>query len=249
MGGVKQGESEQHARLKALALQWAQSNGFPIAAVEVRVPKSAYRADVAATGRSESGRGAIFECKQARADLLRDARQEGEARQQVRGLAERLEKLETLIGGHRPDLRRGETLFPEFDALDLSGTEHATHRRIVTELGTWQERLRHGTKFARLFRWRAADYFYLVAEKGIYARAEIPAGWGLLVRREQALVLEKRPVWSEPTPEARRELLEAIALAGTRLTNRQFGICWPVAQAREQGISGEVAERDCSPPS
>lgn len=222
------GETENHRKLKALALAWAQANGFAIAAWEVRVPRSGYRADVAAYARGAKGgagpRTAVFECKQARADLLKDARAETEARRRVTELSARLTQLEALIGGHRPDLRKGESLFAEFDAWDFSGLEHATHRKVIAELALWQERLVHGTKFAKLFRWRAADYLYLVSEDGIFAEAEVPAGWGLLVRRGDSLELLRRPVWTEPAPEAAALLLERIALAATRAVWREAGL-------------------------
>jgi hypothetical protein len=221
---VPASETEKHRQLKRLALAWAQANGFGIAATEVHVPKSGYRADVAACARGAAGRTAIFECKQARADLLKDARGEAEARRRVAELAERRAKLEALISGHRPDLRRGESLFPEFDAWYFSGLEHATHRRVLAELTTWQQRLLRGTKFAKLFRWRAADFLYLVSEEGIFAEAEVPAGWGLLVRRGEALELARAPVWTEPTAEARPALLECIAVAATRAVWREAGV-------------------------
>ena len=220
-------ETENHRQLKRLALAWAQANGFDIAATEVHVPKSGYRADVVACARGTAGRTAIFECKQARADLLKDARGEAEARRRVAELAERRAKLEALIGGHRPDLRRGESLFPEFDAWDFSGLEHATHRRVLAELATWQQRLQRGTKFAKLFRWRAADFLYLVSEEGIFAEAEVPAGWGLLVRRGEALELARAPVWTEPGAEVRPALLESIAVAATRAVWREAGVQFP----------------------
>lgn len=218
------GESAAHAELKRLALAWAQANGYTICAPEVRLPKSGYRADVAACSPGPARRTAVFECKQARADLLKDARDEREARQQVGALAARLQKLEALLAEHRPDLRRSESLFPEFDAWDFSGLEHETHRRVLAELATWQERLQHGTKFSKLFRWRAADCLYLVSEDNIFAEAEIPAGWGLLVRRGTELVLARRPVLTEPAEEGRLALLEAIALAATRAVNRVAGV-------------------------
>jgi hypothetical protein len=186
---------------------------------------------VAAIGRGETGRGAIFECKQARADLLKDSRGEEEARSRLKELSERLELLEGLIGCHFPNLRKGEMLFPEFDALDLSGIEHETHRRVVADLATWQRRFLHGTKFARLFRWRAADYFYLVAEEGIFARAEIPAGWGLLVRQGDVLRVDRRPIWAEPDIGSRRRLLEAIALGATRAVFREWDVARPAAKS------------------
>src|SRR5690349_2700586 len=103
-------ETESHRRLKAQALAWAQVNGFAIAALEVRVPKSGYRADVAACARGAGGRTAVFECKQARADLLKDAYAEAATRDQLTVLAARRRTLEDLFAVHRPDLRRGETL-------------------------------------------------------------------------------------------------------------------------------------------
>jgi hypothetical protein len=220
------GETENHRQLKVLAAAWARDHGLSIAAAEVRVPKSGYQADVAAYARGgKAGNGrrtAVFECKQARADLLKDARREEEARAKVAELGDRLHKLEELIGGHRPDLRKGEELFPEFEAWDFSGLEHLTHRKVVADLAMWQERLLSGTKFAKLWRWRAADFFYLVSEDGIFAEAEVPAGWGLLVRvrgaegKEDELKLVRPPVWTEASEEQRVALLENIALVATR---------------------------------
>jgi len=231
-------ETENHLRLKRLALAWVRANGFAIAATEVRVPKSGYRADLAACARGPAGRTVVFECKQARADLLKDARGEAEARRRVAELAARRAKLEELIGGHRPDLRRGESLFPEFDAWDFSGLEHATHRRVLGELATWQERLLRGTKFAKLFRWRTADYLYLVSEEGIFAEAEVPAGWGLLVRRGDALELARAPVWTEPAAESRQALLESVAVAATRAVLRAAG----VSSVAPDSTSAETAQ-------
>jgi len=221
------GETEKHRELKRLALRWAQTNGFSIAACEVRVPKSGYRADVAACSRGAERRTAVFECKQARADLLKDAQREDEARRKVEELSARVRNLEELIGGHRPDLRKGEALFAEFDAWDFSGVDHATHRRTLEQLATWQGRVLRGTKFAKLFRWRAADFFYLVSEDGIFAEAEIPAGWGLLVRRGEELALARKPVWAEAKEEARRTLAECIGISATRAVNRAMDVELP----------------------
>lgn len=209
------GETESHRELKRLAGAWAKANGFAVCAVEVRVPRSGYRADLAACSRGPGRRTAVFECKQARADLLKDAHAEAVTRRRVAELQARRRTLEELLAVHRPDLRRGETLFPEFDALDLSQLEHRTHRRVVAELAAAQEHLRHGTKFAKMFRYQCADYLYLVVEDGIFAEAEIPAGWGLLVRRGEELRLGRPPVALEPGPEQRLALLESIAVAAT----------------------------------
>jgi hypothetical protein len=226
------GETEKHRELKRRALGWAQANGFVIGACEVRVPKCGYRADVAAYARrrhDQVAKTAIFECKQARADLLKDAHAEAATRQRLAALIERRRKLEELLAVHRPDLRRGEALWPEFDAWDFSGLEHATYRRVLEEIATLQERVLRGTKFSKMFRYRCADFLYLVVEDGIFAEAEIPAGWGLLRRKGGALELARRPAALEAMETQRAALLESIAAAATRAVNREFGVVVPVA--------------------
>ena len=214
-------ETESHQKLKLLVLEWARANGFAIAACEVRVPKSGYRADVVACSRGDARRTAVFECKQARADLLKDAHAEAATRRKLAELIARRKKLEELLAMHRPDLRRGEALFPEFDSWDFSGLEHATYREVLAELATLQTRVLKGTKFSRMFRYRCADFLYLVVEENIFAEAEIPAGWGLLVRRGETLALARPPVALDAAEEQRLTLLENIALAAARFGSRK----------------------------
>jgi hypothetical protein len=237
---VHRGETEQHARLKSLALAWAQAQGFAICATEVRVPKSGYRADVAAmergAGRPPPGgagpgaRTAVFECKQSRADLLKDAHAEAATRARLEELTQRRRQLEELLAVHRPDLRRGEALWPQYDAWDFSTLEHRAYRGVLDELETAQRCVLRGTKFSKMFRYHCADFLYLVVEENIFAEAEIPAGWGLLVRpirtegTGEELRLARAPALLEPTAAQRLALLEAIALAGTRAVNRAAGI-------------------------
>ena len=233
-------ETEKHTRLKALTLAWAQANGFGICGLEVRVPRSGFRADVAAMGRGRAPRTAVFECKQSRADLLKDAHAEAATRAMLAQLTERRRTLEELLAVHRPDLRRGEALWPEYDSWDFSGLEHRAYRRLLDELATVQRRVLRGTKFSRMFRYHCADFLYLVVEENIFAEAEIPAGWGLLVRAcggegaGEELRLVRAPAKLEPAPEQRAEMLEMIALAGTRAVNRAAGVVRVAMREREQ---------------
>lgn len=220
-------ETENHRRLKTLALAWAQANGFSICGAEVRVPKSGYRADVAAVSRGTAARAVVFECKQSRADLLKDAHGEIATRARLVELTERRRTLEQMLAVHRPDLRRGEALWPEYDAWDFSSLEHQSYRGLLAELETVQRRVLRGTKFSKMFRYRCADFLYLVVEDNIFAEAEIPAGWGLLVRRGDELCLARVPSNLDAAPEQRAALLEMIALAGTRATNRLAGVVLP----------------------
>ncbi len=220
---MSRGETPQHARLKSLALDWARVNGLAWAAREVRVPRSGFRADVAACASEPGGPTALFECKQARADLLKDAHNEQRARSTVTELAERRRVLESLLAVHFPELRRGEALWPEFDRWDFSTLEHRTYRAVRAKLALWQRRVREGTKFSRMGRYRCADRLYLVVEDEIAAPAEIPAEWGVLVRRGDELACVRLAAVLVPTDEQRAALRRSIerTLAGPTTTRPQ----------------------------
>ena len=207
-------ESAAHRELKRLALVWAGAHRLVLAATEVRLPRSGYRADVAAaTPRVLAANAftAVFECKVSRADFLRDSAPEAGAAAAIAGLQDRLAALRALIGGHRPDLRRGDALFAEFESFDLRGLRHETHDHLEAELRVAQRKFQEGTKFARLGRWRAASLLYLVAEEGLFAPPELPDGWGLLLRRGPALELAVKPCLRDTTPAERVALVERIA--------------------------------------
>jgi len=219
-------ESAAHRELKRLALEWAAAHRMMLGATEVRLPRANYRADVVtATPRvlSSNAFTAVFECKVSRADFLRDSAPEIGAAETITGLTERLAALRLLIGGHRPDLRRGEELFPEFDAVDLRGLRHDTHDALETELRVAQRKFHEGTKFAKLCRWRAASLLYIVAEEGLFAPFELPVGWGLLVKRGAGLELVTKPCLRDTTKEERVALVERIASAVATRERRQLG--------------------------
>lgn len=210
-------ESERHRNLKRLAVAWARARRLKLAASEVRLPRSGYRTDVAAAtprALSDGAFTAVFECKASRSDFLRDSAVEIGAAERIAALSARLMELRALIAAHRPDLRRGEELFAEFDAYDLRGLKHDTHDRLEAELRIAQAKLHEGTKFAKLARWRAASLLYVVAEEGILRAHEVPDGWGLLVRRGEELEPVLRPCLNPTTAADRVALIERIAARG-----------------------------------
>jgi len=209
------GESAAHRELKQLAVTWARAHRLTLTGTEVRLPRSSYRADVAAATPRQLGADAataVFECKASRADFLRDAAVEVATREKILALTARLDALNRLIGEHRPDLRRGEELFAEFECIDLRGSRHATHATVTKALGAAQVALYEGTKFAKLARWRVANFLYLVMGSAeLAADHEVPAGWGLLVRRGDELCCLRPPLRQEVNVEGRIALLERLA--------------------------------------
>ena len=205
------GETRAHLRLKELALAWAAAQGWPWSATEVRVPRSGYRADVVACAADDAGPVVVFECKQSRADLLKDAHAEAAVRTQLAELETRQRALDDLLAVHQPERRRGEALWPEFDTWDFTGLEHRTRERVVAELATARRRVVDGTKFSRMRRWRCADRLYLVLEENLHAEAELPAGWGVLLRRGDELAVLRDAELLGPAPAQRAAWRRAFA--------------------------------------
>lgn len=225
-----------HRRLARLTLGWAAAHRLTHCALEVRLPQSGYRADVAATTprvMSPHAMTAVFECKVSRADFLKDAAPESKLIPLVAELQTRLTALREMIGVHRPDLRLGDELFPQFEAVDLRETKHETHDTLTRQLRIAQNKLWEGTKFAKIARWRSANLLYLVCEDGIFEPAEVPDGWGLLVRDGETLVLRRKPCLHAVSLEQRVQLLERIAATASGQTRKKLGIAlWETRSAK-----------------
>ena len=227
-GVMSSGETARHARLKRLAFLWAQAQGFFASAMEVSLPKCRYRADVAAHRwqRKQIGSTAIFECKQALCDLRRDNCHSEVALRRLELICERRQILEARLRAHYPNLRNGDSLFPEFDLQNFSAIGHRGYARLLRDMRTLQNRLYDCTKFDKLIRYRCANLFFLVLPEELFCDSEIPVGWGALVESNGALTLKRKPTWHDTTAEDRIRLLQRIAIAGTRVLNRQLEIGW-----------------------
>ena len=223
LGDMRGGESEAHLRLKQRAVAWALEAGYTAIADEVRLPRSPYRVDiVAARFKDGTAEIAVFECKQARSDLLKDSATEKRTRAKLEQLHERRVAWEKQLAIHRPDLRAGETLFPEFDRYDFSDLRHEGFKAICAEMTRLKSRLYGKTKFAKLVRWRVAHTFHIVAVGGICTAAEVPEGWGLLVESGEKLEQLRLPVRIDCGDPA--GALAAIARAGTRRLMKELHI-------------------------
>jgi hypothetical protein len=238
--GIKHagGETERHARLKRLAFLWAQTQKYSACAMEVSLPKCRYRADVAAyrLGPKRAGSAAIFECKQALCDLRRDNCQSDDARDRLETICQRRRFLETRLRAHYPNLRNGDSLFPEFDLPDFAVIGHRGYARLLRDLRALQNRLYDCTKFDKLLRYRCANLYFLVLPEELFRDSEIPIGWGALVEKDGTLELFRKPIWHETTAEYHIRLLHRIAAAGTRAINRELEITFDeiVAWSRDR---------------
>lgn len=230
------GESQSHRDLKRLALHWAQTNGFRIAAAEVSLPNHRVRMDVAAykpqrvrEARKDErpvwkpiiGVTAIFECKASKVDFIRDARSIAATVERLKMLHTKKEKVEQELKIHYPSIRNGDSLFQEFETMNFQQPGYERYEKIIGEIRTLSSRLHGNTKFDRLAKFGAANLFYVVAEPNLVGLHQIPCGWGLLERIGDALVLKAKPLWHDVSEDDRLVFLQRISLAGTRCVNRE----------------------------
>ncbi len=221
---ARTGETAAHVQLKRLAFLWAQANGYSACAMEVSLPRCRYRADVAAYRPGSRPATAIFECKQALADLRRDNCNSEATRERLHSISRRRDVLEKHLRIHYPTLRTGDSLFPEYDSHDFSGISHRNYARVLREFSALQTRLNNGLKFECLTRYRCANLFFLVLPQKLYHDSIVPPRWGALIEENGSLVLTRKPIWHDNLEEAPLRFLQRIALAGTRQFNRQLGI-------------------------
>jgi hypothetical protein len=243
---IRRGETETHLRLKRLALIWAQANGYSACAAEVTLPQCRYRADVAAYRPQprQPGVTAIFECKQALADLRRDNCQGDATLERFRSISRRREVLEKHLRIHYPTLRTGDSLFPEYDSPDFSTIGHQSYGRVLREFTTLQNRLNGGRKFECLVRYHCANLFFLVLPDELFCELEIPFGWGVLVEKNGSLALARKPIWHDNGAETRFRFLQRIASAGTRQINRALGITRDEIVSAAKSVGVALPSRD-----
>ena len=239
----RNGETEAHARLKRLALIFAQQNGYSACALEVSLPRCRYRADVAAYRPSKSsstsdslspGTTAVFECKQCLVDLRRDNGCTATTRERLEKVHTRREVLERNLRVHYPALRMHDSLFDEFDSHNFGAIDHHGYNQVLRQTRALQNRLFDCTKFETLVRYCCANLFFLVLPRNLFRESEIPIGWGALVESNDALELVRKPVWHDVAPEHNLRLLERIARAGTRAMNRQLGITFELLDSSDK---------------
>ena len=224
----RNGETEAHARLKRLALVWAQRQGYSACGMEVTLPRCRYRADMAAYRPNGKQRGAtaIFECKQALLDLRRDNGCTSTTMRRLEKVHQRRETLERNLRVHYPALRVADSLFAEFDSHNFSAIEHCGYKQVMRQMQALQNRLFDGTKFETLIRYRCANLFFLVLPNELFRESEIPIGWGALIELNGELILARKPVWHETEPVAELHFLHRVAAAGMRVLNRTFNIAF-----------------------
>ena len=224
----------------------------------------------AGTNRSRPRRGPArprtiaIECKQSRADFIRDDRDAERLKTRLTSLRRTREKFERdLIPQSEPHLREsGSSLFHDLETWDYEGSRTSSYRRLLKTIERIEKRLHGETKFHTMPRYRLADHLYLFTPVGLLKSHEIPTGWGLVecgrgtLRKGagslgdlDALPLRERiscPPADSP-PERRHRLLRNIAAAAGRSVIAEA--VRPVSPEDDQRAPARPAEpRESTPP-
>lgn len=222
-------ETSDHFDLKRLAVAFLRASGCSAVGVEVRSPISRFIFDAAGWRDSERipkrrrngdwGLGfrrcepesIVIECKQSRADFIRDSQNRERLIKSRAGLNERRKHLEeNRIKPNEPHLKMPDSsLYGDDDtneAWDFSRTRCIEHRDIVGEIERIERKLSEGTKFGDIARWALADRLYLCAPSGLIRKQEVPPGWGLLECRRSKL----RAVAADPSEHLAEDLVIRI---------------------------------------
>jgi hypothetical protein len=231
-------ETAVHTQLRLASVSALLAGGCCAAACEVRCPISRFRVDAAgyldplpkrpgperistAFPRSQDARTVIVECKQARADFLRDNRETPRLLARRRELDAARQCLEDrIIRASEPQLRLGGTsLFRELESWEFDRSRLGSYRKIMLELRRVDEALHGQTKFWLLSRYRLADWLYIAAPRGLLALDELPPSWGLMEFEfdSPGLMRIRREAEELGASTVRRlRLLRNIAAAATR---------------------------------
>jgi len=168
----------------------------------------------------------VFECKVSKVDFLRDARSLAMTSDRLKILHARRARIEEELLIHYPSISNGDSLFQEYHSVDFTRPGHERYKRTLRDIQRLQGRLHANTKLDRLVRWGAANLFWVVADPDVIAGPELPAGWGLLLRRGNGLEVEAKPLLHEVFESERLALFHRIALAAGRAVNREHGIAY-----------------------
>ncbi|MDY7109108.1 MAG: hypothetical protein SYC29_10785 [Planctomycetota bacterium] len=263
-------ETAAHRKLKQLAVAFLREHGCPAVALEVRCPIRRYRVDVAgytdtiglerpflgeggaiAPNGSTAGNGrrrrrrpprtVLIECKQSRADFLRDRRDTNRLltlRADLDRFRRSLEEKRIRI--EEPHLRRaGTALFTELEEWDFAASRLPAYRQVLRRLRRLDRMLHGETKFCMAARYALADRLYIAAPRGLIQRRELPPGWGLLECPKAALhdddpnadlfgrsrlEVTVRPPILAPREEYRQRLLRNIAVAASSAASSALGV-------------------------
>ncbi len=161
--------------------------------------------ETVASPRTASSPGVIvIECKQDRADFLRDR---GDLSallvERERLLRRQLHLEESHVKRFEPQLRQsGLTLFPQTDPWEFGASRLASYRQVLCELRRLDGRIHGGVKHCLFERYRLADRLYILAPAGMLREREVPPGWGMLETTTTAISQASRRRRGTPDSEA-----------------------------------------------
>ena len=153
--------------------------------VPTRVSK--YCADIAAFWSSPGAKRlmapdktVIVEIRRNREQCWPDCSRQEELLPLLREKKNEKASLEAMLRKTEPELKDGDTLFPEFENWNYKLTKNRAYHKCLKQLEEIEHALYKGSRFEQIRRAYVADYLYLAVPTGTVAPEELADGWGLI---------------------------------------------------------------------
>lgn len=159
----------------------------------------------------------IVELRQRRKECWPDATNSSSLLPRYRELKEQRLKLEAGIREHEPELRRTDTLFPEFSDWDYERSRDPVYMETLRELKRVARALYKGTSFEAIRAASLADLLYLAVPAKAVHPYELADGWGLLwVTRDLKVHVAAKAEDQRCQPDNRLHLVQNVAQAASQ---------------------------------
>ena len=182
---------------------------------------SKYRADIAAFWSSPAkkrlmapDKTVIVEIRRNREQCWPDCSRQEELLPLLREKKNEKASMEAMLRETEPDLKDGDTLFPEFENWNYKLTKNRAYHKCLRQLEEIEHALYKGSRFEQIRRAYVADYLYLAVPTGTVAPEELADGWGLInINPDMTAELVKKAEKWDCTERNKLHLIQHIAAA------------------------------------
>ena len=173
--------------MKRAILAWLIPEKPSGMALNVPTRVSKYCADIAAFWSSPAKKRLmaptktlIVEIRKSREQCWPDCARQEELLPLLRKTKEEKASIEAILRREEPELKDGDTLFPEFESWNYKLTKKRKYHKCLKQLEEIEHALYKGSRFEQIRRAHVADYLYLAVPTGTVQPDELADGWGLI---------------------------------------------------------------------
>ena len=207
--------------MKRAVLAWLVPQKPSGMALNVPTRVSKYCADIAAFWSSPAvkrlmapDKTMIVEVRRNREQCWPDCSRQEELLPMLREKKDEKASIEAMLRKTEPELKEGDTLFPEFESWNYKQTKNRTYHKCLKQLEEIEHALYKGSRFEQIRRAHVADYLYLAVPAGTVSPNEMADGWGLVnIKPDMSIELVKEADRWDCPDRNKLHLIQHIAAA------------------------------------